>query len=113
MSPSDMLLRIGQVAGYNNEIFIATTDQTLGVNQAVNDVDAPLDADNDTKEAGLIKPLSVPARPAAGRVKPSSALRATETATDMAASAAHEAEKTALIVGGIGVGLLALWIVWR
>ena len=36
MAPPDMLLRIGQVAGYNNEIVVATDGQKLGVNAGAN-----------------------------------------------------------------------------
>ena len=36
MSPSDMILQIGTIAGYNNKIVIATENQTLGFNSDVN-----------------------------------------------------------------------------
>ena len=36
MSPSDMILQIGTVVGYNNEIVIATENQKLGFNSDVN-----------------------------------------------------------------------------
>ena len=36
MSPSDMVIQIGTVVGYNNEIVIATENQTLGFNSDVN-----------------------------------------------------------------------------
>ena len=41
MSPSDMLLRIGQVIGYNNLIVIATPGQKLGLNSDLNDTPVP------------------------------------------------------------------------
>ena len=52
MAPSNMLLRIGQVVGYNNEIVVATTDQKLGVNTNINAEDAPASAY--TGETGLV-----------------------------------------------------------
>ena len=36
MTPSDMILQIGTIAGYNNKIVIATESQTLGFNDDVN-----------------------------------------------------------------------------
>ena len=36
MSPSDMILQIGTIVGYNNKIVIATENQTLGFNNNVN-----------------------------------------------------------------------------
>ena len=42
MSPSDMLLHVGQVAGYNNQIVIATSDQALGLNMGFNTSDGHL-----------------------------------------------------------------------
>lgn len=106
MSPSDMLLRIAQKAGYNNLIMIATAHQTLGVNQEINMVDAPLD----TGEIGLVKPqapsrsISPPSQPSSHLAQPSSHLaQATE----------HQDEKNALIVSGAVIGLAVLWFVTR
>ncbi|CAG2204428.1 unnamed protein product [Mytilus edulis] len=36
MSPSDMVLQIGTIVGYNNKIIIATENQTLGLNDDLN-----------------------------------------------------------------------------
>ena len=36
MSPSDMILQIGTIVGYNNKIVIATENQTLGFNSDLN-----------------------------------------------------------------------------
>jgi len=49
------------VAGYNNEIFIATTSQTLGgVNTNINDSPVPSSVSTtDTGEEGLVKPQSL------------------------------------------------------
>ena len=102
MAPSDMLLRIGRVAvaGYNNEIVITTESRTLGLNSGLNRPVAPPDASNDTGEGGLVEPppqakASNPSSPS--RDEPTVALR-------------HADEKTALVVGGIGIGLLTLWL---
>ena len=104
MAPSDMLLRIGQVAGYNNEIVIAGDNQKLGVNKAVN-VSAPpasVTSGNNTGEKGLVKPQepSVPKTPTALEE---------ESVNSPSDARQHVEEKTALIVGGTGVLLLALW----
>ncbi len=50
MAPSNMLLRVGNVAGYDNLIIVATGAQSLGMNSGLNTVDAPPDATNDTGE---------------------------------------------------------------
>jgi len=98
MAPSDMLLRVGKKAGYNNLIVIATGSQTLGLNRGLNVSDAPPDAANDTGEKGLVDDTELP--PAIGE-------RGLAAAISPATN--HEDEKTALIVGGIAVGLLFLW----
>lgn len=110
MAPSDMLLLVGKVAGYNNQITVATTTQTLGLNSEINLPEAPPDADNHTQEAGLVKPI-------AQRVKPSpQPVRSVNTAQPSTAShhndeaSHHNDEKTALIIGGMAVGLAALWL---
>ena len=120
MSPSDMLLRVGQVAGYNNNIVISTADQTLGLNAGFNASDAPPDIStgnaNDTGEKGIIEPQEhQPAAPpdmatAGGNGDNSHVATAAPTARQKATAAQHDDEKTALIVGGVGLGLLALWL---
>ena len=104
MAPSDMLLRVGNVAGFNNLIVIATEAQILGLNSGLNrhevPVAAPPDAANHTGETGLVQPQ-----------KPAST--APESAPEkptVVGSSDHEDEKTALIVSGVSVGLLALWL---
>ena len=65
MAPSNMLLRVGNVAGYNNLIIIATDSQSLGLNSDLNTVDAPPDAATHTGEMGLVQPdVSVTTPPA-------------------------------------------------
>ena len=114
MAPGDMLLRIGKIAGYSNNIIIATSAQHLGLNKGLNKDVTPPDAANDTGEKGLVKPM--------GTVSPSEATTAAggaaakphpDAATATAAAKAdhedHEDEKTALIVGSIAIGLGLLW----
>lgn len=103
MAPSDMLLRIGRVVGYNNEIVIATESQTLGLNGGLNRPIAPPDAANDTGEVGLVEP---PPLPKASNPSP----RDVPTAAQKAGALQHADEKTALVVGGIAIGLLMLWL---
>ena len=54
MTPTDMLLHIGQISGYNNEI--ATEKQTLGVNLSINISDVPPGASGYTGEKSIVKP---------------------------------------------------------
>lgn len=100
MAPSDMLLRIGRAVGYNNNIVIATGDQTLGFNVGLNLLQAP--PSTDTGETGLVMPQE-PQLPAP-------ILKDVPTAAQKADAAQHADEKSALVVGGVAVGLLALWL---
>ena len=43
MSPSDMVLRVGTIVGYNNQIVVATKNQKLGFNEEIN---APIHHDS-------------------------------------------------------------------
>ena len=112
MAPSNMLLRVGNVAGYNNLIIIATDTQSLGLNSDLNTVNAPPDAATHTGEMGLVQPdvsdvssTTLPAstlsesRPGEGR--------------QTGGNSDHEDEKTALVVGAIAIGLTAIWLSWR
>lgn len=122
MAPCDMLLRIGQVVGYNNEIMIATSAQSLGFNMDVNTVPTP--PTPHTGETGLPVPKEQFA-PRMGEQPPAASTEATrhakgrtlgdgEDAAEMVAMAReHADEKTALVVGGVAVGLLALWLVTK
>ena len=104
MAPGDMLLRVGRIAGYNNLIVIATDAVTLGLNTGLNRVAAPPDAQNDTGEKGLHRP------PPAPEVMPVKGLGLQGSAESQSAANSHEDEKRALVVGGIALGLLALWL---
>ena len=102
MAPGDLLLRIGKIVGYNNNIIFATSAQHLGLNKGLNKDAAP----NDTGEKGLVKPMGAEATTSQTIAKPSPA---TTMAAAKADHEAHEDEKTALIVGSIAIGLGLLW----
>ena len=110
MAPSDLLLRIGKIVGYNNNIIIATSAQHLGLNKGLNKGVAPPDAANDTGEKGLVIPMGADS-PSEATTSQSGAkpTPATTTAAAKADHEAHEDEKTALIVGSIAIGLGLLW----
>ena len=110
MAPGDLLLRIGKIVGYNNNIIVATSAQHLGLNKGLNKDAAPPDSKNDTGEKGLVKPMGADSESATSQhpdtAKPHPA---TTTAAAKADHEAHEDEKTALIVGSIAIGLGLLW----
>lgn len=100
MAPSDMRLRVGKIAGYNNKIVIAPVGQPLGVSPDINS--GPIPGPVSTGETGLVKPAP------SERVQPT---RPAEVpAVEVGPTKDHEDEKTALIVGGIAIGLTALWL---
>ena len=116
MASSNMLLRIGNVAGYNNLIIIATDTQSLGLNSDLNKDVAPPDATNDTGEGGLVKPASgdITTQPPAPAASEATTSQPDDTSTKQDIATAysnsdHEDEKTALVVGGIAIGLGLLW----
>ena len=98
MAPSDMRLHIGTIAGYNNKVVIAPSGQPLGVSEDINS--APVTPPIATREEGLIKPDHAPA---------STGLSPLAMPPASQAGKEHEDEKTAIVVGFIVVGLLALW----
>ena len=97
MAPSNMRLKVGQIAGYNNEIVIATDKQTLGVNSDVN-----LSVVPQPKEVGIVKPQSP------SIIKPSN-IKPHLHPDVVSQNNQHIDEKTALVVGGVAVGLLMIW----
>ena len=123
MALGDMLLRIGKIAGYNNSIIIATSEQSLGLNKDLNkdftppdappdapSLVAPPDAANDTGEKGLVIPMGADSpSEAATSQRGAKPTPATTTAAAKADHEAHEDEKIALIVGSIAIGLGLLW----
>ena len=120
MVPGDLLLRIGKIVGYNNNILIATSGRHLGLNKGLNKGEgvspsatpsvAPPDAANDTGEKGLVIPMGADS-PSEATTSQSGAKPHPDAATAAAKAnyEAHEDEKTALIVGGIAIGLGLLW----
>ena len=87
MIPSDLRLQIGTITNYNNELVIATTDQNLGLNPSINE------------EVNTV--LKTPPSPT-----PPSPLPLTDKPI---IKSNHESTKTALVVGGIAIGLIFLY----
>ena len=103
MIPSDMLLHLGKIMGYNNNIITATDEQPVGLHSGLNKSIAPQDAENDTGEEGLVKP---------DRGSRTTQSPAPKSRPSRIGNTDHEDEKTALIVAGVAAGLLALWVLW-
>lgn len=100
MSPSDMILQIGTIVDYNNEIVIATASQTLGINGDINvkpPVSQPKTIEGTTTKKSLPEPKKVKKEN-----KPSFSKQ------HKASAEQHEDNKTALIVGSILTGIVAL-----
>jgi hypothetical protein len=129
MAPGNMLLQVGQVEGYNNKIVVATAAQKLGENTDINILPTP--PPTITGETSIITNLKDQAE---DTHPPASVTRhsvSTQERTDSASattgeparfentikgfhpgtnSTSHENEKTALVVGAVGIGLLAIWV---
>jgi hypothetical protein len=90
MIPSDLQLQIGTITNYNNKIVIATSDQKMGLNPTINDMQI---------NTVLITPPS-PLTLTSPAPLPSTANKDSEH---------HESTKTALVVGGIALGLIFLY----
>ena len=111
MAPEDMLLRVGKVARYNNEIIIAIPQESLGLNLGVNDSDAPPDILSREADSDIPSPrtdtsgddVDVPSA-LSPPVVPS------DISSEKSAANAHSDEKTDLIVGRVMVGLAVLWL---
>jgi hypothetical protein len=100
MAPSNMELHVGKIAGYNNEIIVATKDQKLGVNDGVN----PTPTFRVPQPGDMAStPPPAPKPPSRHMTKPPSHLLPES-------GRQHDNEKTALIVGGVAVGLFAIWM---
>ena len=115
MSPSDMLLRVGTVAGYNNEIVISANPPGPVAN--INRSTAPPNSDGTVNSMGgppkhnqNLPPAPSGPAPTEGSTTPDvpSGLRH----SDGVPLQDHEDEKRALVVGATALGLLALWL-WR
>ena len=117
MAPGDMELKVGKVAGYNNLIVIASAEQELGLNKGLNvSHDAPHNAAADTGEKHIVKPSFQPAGGLSSRRVQKPSLTAKPAAQKSKVvlppkQVEHEDEKTALIVGGVVVGLVAFWFI--
>ena len=124
MAPRDMLLRVGRVTGYNNQIVIATPDEALGLNLGFNAHDAPppnvaSGNANDTGEEGLVKPQNDSAGIGSASSRcfvPGTSMEpgpadGTSSTPKNAEADDHEDEKTALVIGGVALGLCVLWLI--
>ena len=99
MAPSDMLLRIGRMSGYNNEIVIATPAQVLGLNTTLNNATVP----PRSTETNFVNPTHAPAQAPAHP----------PTSASISRSDMHNEEKTALIIGGVAISALIIWLATR
>ena len=109
MAPGDMLLNINPgIAGYNNKIQkapaglpIGTVDSKAVINSA------PVQG----LQHGSFDDGKIAGPPLGDRPTPTGS--STLPAAHVAAARAHSEEKKALVVGGIAVGLVALWLALR
>ena len=95
MIPSDLQLQIGTITNYNNEIVIATSDQKLGLNSSIN-------------ETHINTVLTTPPSPTPPSPTPAPLISSDQRVEDSTAEL-HESTKTALVVGGIAIGLIFLY----
>ena len=96
MAPSDMHLQIGSIQNYNNLIVIATDNQSVGFNNNVNSI--PVPAPIQTEEKSIIKPQQAKHHVQSREIRQ-------VVNTQPAVQDNHENQKTALVVGGVVVGL--------
>ena len=105
MAPSNMILNINPgIAGYNNLILKGPADLPLGKVDVQKDSIVP-------KNHGSFQDGKIVGPPTEDPPAPTPDPRV--LSTDLAQARLHEEEKTALVVGGIALGLLALWSVFR
>ena len=88
MLPSDLRLQMGTIINYNNEILIAREDQNIGKHEEINNMPASIQAPSLHHRTPSIPHTS-----------------------ETAAKNTHEAEKTALVFGLIGLGLLGIYFI--
>jgi hypothetical protein len=100
MSPSDMVLQIGTIVGYNNKIVVATENQTLGFNSNVNDVKPQ--QSTSIQGTPTKKSLPEPVPEQQHQTENKQILRKKSTQ--------HEDNKTALIVGCTVIGIVTLTV---
>ena len=127
LAPSDMTLHPGNVQGYNNEIVIVGSEAAIGHNPGFNESEQIGKTTGDKSFEGKIAapagtdhkgpPSGKPAADVAeqrGLAADVTEQRGQEQhASGRAAATSHEDEKAALIATGVGVGLVALWLVSR
>lgn len=98
MSPSDMVLQIGSIVGYNNKIIIATENQTLGFNDDLNNKNFD---HVDFKPKEPVKPQEPikPEKPKEPKIDPIKKIEHED----------HEDNKQAIIFVSIVIGFTALY----
>ena len=108
MSPSDMEIRIGKIQNYNNEIVVATSNQSLGLNNNINTTPIPpkqisILQGTKTKQ---VQPVynSSPSHSDTPVVKP------VYNSSPSHSDTQHEDNKSTIIVGSIIVGLITIFI---
>ena len=92
--------------GYHNEVVIAGSDAVVGHNPGINESEQISGTGDKSFEGKITAPAGTDHRgPLSGRpAGPAS------VAPQQDWKSAHEEEKMALIVAGVGVGLMALWL---
>jgi hypothetical protein len=100
MIPSDLQLQIGTITNYNNEIVIATNDQKMGLNPSIND----MQLNTVLKSNGSTRSNLVTTKNSKNEDSKNEAY-----AVDPVNPMDHESTKTALVVGGIALGLIFLY----
>ena len=102
MAPSDMLLKVGQIEGYNNKIVIAGPGVVVGGNAGLNMATLP------PVETPEETPPATEPQTSQGDSSPVLELRRkVDEGLDLDA---HEEQRLALVLGGVAVGLVALWL---
>ena len=115
LAPSNMALHPGNVQGYNNENVIAGSEAAIGHNPGFNESEQIGKTTGDKSfEGKTAAPAGTyhkgpPSGRPAGPLTPAAV--APQQHAFAAAATSHEDEKAALIAAGVGVGLVALWLV--
>lgn len=100
MLPSDLQLQIGTITNYNNEIIIASDTQPLGKGEELN-----------SEIRTMLQPYHNEQKQSVTSEDHAAGEDHSVTSDDQAVSISddHESQKTALVIGGVGVGLLLLY----
>jgi hypothetical protein len=115
MLPSDLRLQIGTIVNYNNEILVAGDDRKLGQNEDVNSKPAVV-LENKKDDSRPYDKTENNSNPSAFHSTIVQRIhhpipRPQKEAAPAASVDNHEAQKTALVVGLTGLGLLTLYLV--